>query len=276
MASTIIIFSKASHGVTLISPFAAAAPQTTPNLTEGPTLLSARLRKSHVAMLAKSNSTSGGWRDLTSAATPIAHLLLHTVRFTMSAPAPAPAATPTTAAAPAPATAPVPAASTASNGALFPEGTSNLPPAKKRKIQARCDSDPALKHTLDAVVGTKDKQFKDGMLYEPTITAITALWDRLDFVQMGTLKQIHFQSVRGVDPIWDEFLDNCDVDGDGDIRPAEFVAGFVFCALEKRVSMNLPPGTTVTGWEVVKSIMDLVNEHVMEEVMDVKRTMGWN
>ena len=236
-------------------------------------------------MLAKSNSTSGGWRDLTSAGRrcAIAHLLLHTVRFTMSAPAPAPAATAyncscssTSTAAAAPVPAASTAASAASNGALFPEGTSNLPPAKKRKIQARCDSDPALKHTLDAVVGTKDKQFKDGMLYEPTITAITALWDRLDFVQMGTLKQIHFQSVRGVDPIWDEFLDNCDVDGDGDIRPAEFVAGFVFCALEKRVSMNLPPGTTVTGWEVVKSIMDLVNEHVMEEVMDVKRTMGWN
>lgn len=129
---------------------------------------------------------------------------------------------------------------------------------------------------LDAVVGTKDKNFADGMLYTLTIEQITALWDRLDFVHEGVLKQTHFQSVRGVDPIWNDFLETCDVDGDGNISKDEFLDGFVFGALEKRVTFNMAPGATVTGWEVVRSIMDLINEHVLEEVAIVKRTMGWN
>lgn len=197
------------------------------------------------------------------------------------APATAPAATATTPAATTPAVAvPVAAPATTENkpdsGAVFPAGTAQLPPPKKRKIQARCDNDAALKHMLDAVVGTSEKKFQDGMLYTPTIDQIVALWNRLDFVHEGVLKQTHFQSVRGVDPIWNDFLEFCDVDGDGTIREAEFVAGFVFQALEKRVSMNVPAGATVTGWQVIKSIMDLVNEHVLQEVADVKKTMGWN
>ena len=186
-----------------------------------------------------------------------------------AATAPALATTPTTA----PATAPDPMdVSTKASGGLFPGGDQ---PKKKPKVERLVESDPTYKLLLTAVVGTKDKNFEDGLLFKSTLDEIHALWDRLDFVKAGVLKQTHFQTVRGIDPIWESFLDACDVDGDGNIRPIEFVAGFVSCAMEKYVVINMPLGGTVTGFEVMKSIMVLINQHVLEEVQAVKRTMGW-
>jgi hypothetical protein len=65
------------------------------------------------------------------------------------------------------------------------------------------------------------------------------------------------------------------VDGDGNITPTEFVAGFVFEALDKNMTVNFPPGATVTGFDVMKSLQAVLNEHLMNEMECFKKNMGW-
>lgn len=164
---------------------------------------------------------------------------------------------------------------------LFPEAekkdgsSAQGPPTKKRRLQLRLDHDVAMKPILSSVVGTREGKFRDGLLTEATRDALKALWTKLDFVKDGVLKQHHFESVRGIDPMWEDFLDTCDVDGDGNIRPMEFVAGFVFAALDQKVTWTLPQGAAVTGFDMMKGLGEMINAHVMAEIEILKKRMGW-
>mmetsp|Transcript_33219 Transcript_33219/g.71866 ORF Transcript_33219/g.71866 Transcript_33219/m.71866 type:complete len:223 (+) Transcript_33219:388-1056(+) len=214
---------------------------------------------------------------------------------TPAASAPAPVAAPAAAPAPAPAAtaAAVTTATTtqqaeaAKNEKLFPEpttaataestkaATTTDPPPKKRKVQLRIDQDPSLKPILQCVVGTRANKFRDGLIGEDTAAELKTLWSRLDFVQDGVLKQIHFQSVRGIDPMWEQLLDACDVDGDGSITPTEFLAGFVVEALNKPLTMPAG-GATVSGFEVLKALQVVLNQHLVDEARVIKKKMGWS
>lgn len=149
------------------------------------------------------------------------------------------------------------------------------PEKKKRRLQLRIDHDPDLKKILTSVVGTVAHKFNDGLMYESTLEALREMWKKMDFVENSVLKQINFQSVRGVDPAWEQLLEACDVGGDGHITPSDFVAGFVFEALDKPLAVNFGPGTTVTGIDVMKSLQAVLNEHIMNEMENFKRNMGW-
>ena len=182
------------------------------------------------------------------------------------------------------AAAPDPAAAAATaDEKLFPESTAPAesskpatdPPSKKRKVQLRIDQDPSLKPILRCVVGTRANKFRDGLITEDTAAELKTLWSRLDFVQDGVLKQINFQSVRGIDPMWDQLLDACDVDGDGSITPTEFLAGFVVEALTKPLTMPAG-GATVSGFEVIKAVQVILNQHLLEEARIIKNKMGWS
>mmetsp|Transcript_21945 Transcript_21945/g.47853 ORF Transcript_21945/g.47853 Transcript_21945/m.47853 type:complete len:222 (-) Transcript_21945:150-815(-) len=213
---------------------------------------------------------------------------------TPAASAPAPVAAPAAAPAPAPAAtaAAVTTATTtqqaeaAKNEKLFPEPTTAAtaesskaattdPPPKKRKVQLRIDQDPSLKPILQCVVGTRANKFRDGLIGEDTAAELKTLWSKLDFVQDGVLKQIHFQSVRGIDPMWEQLLDACDVDGDGSITPTEFLAGFVVEALNKPLTMPAG-GATVSGFEVLKALQVVLNQHLVDEARVIKKKMGWS
>lgn len=185
------------------------------------------------------------------------------------------AATSTAASTPAPAAAAA-AATTATKVPTAPaEPKPFAPAAKKRKVQLRIDQDPFLKAILRCVVGTHANKFKDGLISEDVAAEMKKLWTKLDFVQDGVLKQIHFQSVRGIDPIWEQLLDACDVDGDGSITPTEFAAGFVLEALNKPLTMPAG-GATVSGFDVFKALQAVLNQHLLTEVKLINDKMGWS
>mmetsp|Transcript_18573 Transcript_18573/g.27222 ORF Transcript_18573/g.27222 Transcript_18573/m.27222 type:complete len:148 (-) Transcript_18573:321-764(-) len=134
------------------------------------------------------------------------------------------------------------------------------------KVKQRIESDDSLNSILRACLP---------LLFEQTSVALNNLWSRLDWVHDGVLRQKDFQSVRGIDRIWEDLLDACDVDGDGSIGPAEFVAGFVLAALDKEMLVRINNLKNVTGLEVMKSVAIMINEHIMEEIEIVKTKMGW-
>jgi len=169
----------------------------------------------------------------------------------------------------------VPEPTTAATAESTKAATTTDPPPKKRKVQLRIDQDPSLKPILQCVVGTRANKFRDGLIGEDTAAELKTLWSRLDFVQDGVLKQIHFQSVRGIDPMWEQLLDACDVDGDGSITPTEFLAGFVVEALNKPLTMPAG-GATVSGFEVLKALQVVLNQHLVDEARVIKKKMGWS
>mmetsp|Transcript_8743 Transcript_8743/g.13473 ORF Transcript_8743/g.13473 Transcript_8743/m.13473 type:complete len:159 (-) Transcript_8743:2308-2784(-) len=144
------------------------------------------------------------------------------------------------------------------------------------EIKQRVNDDIGVKRVLFSVVGTTQRDFKDGLLYDSTIAALHALWYKMDYVHQGVLHQNDFQSARGVDPIWIEILDACDFDNDGNVTPAEFVAGFVMAALDKELSIPAKSAPAMTtGLQVMTNVVAILNAQIMEEIDVVKLKMGW-
>lgn len=138
--------------------------------------------------------------------------------------------------------------------------------------------DETSKRILLSLVGTVSRSFRDGLLYDATISAMGILWKRLDYVHDGVLQEKDFVSARGVDPIWEALLESCDLDGDGNISQTEFCAGFVMAALNKPMALNgqtFPAKSSITGMEVMKNLTKVLNDQVMDEVAVVNKKMGY-
>jgi hypothetical protein len=41
------------------------------------------------------------------------------------------------------------------------------------------------------------------------------------------------------------------------------------------MTVNFPPGATVTGFDVMKSLQAVLNEHLLNEMEWFKKNMGW-
>ena len=144
-------------------------------------------------------------------------------------------------------------------------------------IKQRVNADIALKRILLSIIGNAERNFQDGLLYDSTIKALHNLWNKMDYVHHGILQQRDFENARGVDPIWTEILQACDFNCDGNITPAEFVAGFVMAALDKELSVSIPAliSSKVTGLRVMTNVVDMLNGQVMDEIFVVYHKMGW-
>jgi len=138
--------------------------------------------------------------------------------------------------------------------------------------------DEATKRILLAVVGTQNKLFCDGLLYDDTIASLATLWNRLDYVHNGVLQEKDFKSARGLDPIWSSLLSSCDINGDGNVSQTEFCVGFVLGALAKPMVVNgsaTMKQPNVTGFDVMRDLVGVLNEHVMQEIAIVNKKMGY-